>query len=91
MITEINTAVAPSGRIDALGWDNLASELNDLGCALTDAILIPTECADIAALYGDDDLFRASSGLRRSTVHARDHAARARPAAMCVNSPFRRG
>jgi uncharacterized protein len=60
MITEINTATAPSGRIDALGWDDLAAELNDLGCALTEPVLSPAECADIAALYADDDLFRAT-------------------------------
>jgi hypothetical protein len=60
MITEINTATAPSGRIDALGWDDLAGQLNELGCALTEPILSPAECAEIAALYADDDLFRTT-------------------------------
>ena len=60
MITEINTATAPSGRIDALGWDDLAGQLNELGCALTEPVLSPAECAEIAALYADDDLFRAT-------------------------------
>ena len=60
MITEINTATAPSGRIDALGWDDLAGQLNELGCALTEPVLAPAECAEIAALYADDDLFRAT-------------------------------
>ena len=30
MITEINTAVAPSGRMDALDWHQLAADLNEL-------------------------------------------------------------
>jgi uncharacterized protein len=60
MITGINTATAPSGRVDVLGWDDLAGELNELGCALTEPILSPAECAQIAALYADDDLFRAT-------------------------------
>src|ERR1035437_1007987 len=60
MSTEINTATAPSGRIDALGWDDLAGQLNELGCALTEPILSPAECAEIAALYGDDGLFRTT-------------------------------
>lgn len=60
MITEISTAVAPAGRVDRLGWDHLTGELNELGCALTEPVLIPAECAEIAALYADDDLFRAT-------------------------------
>ena len=60
MITEINTAVAPSGRVAALGWDQLASDLNELGCALTDPVLSPAECSDIATLYGDEGLFRST-------------------------------
>jgi uncharacterized protein len=60
MITEINTAVAPSGRVAALDWDQLASDLNELGCALTDPVLSPAECSDIATLYGDEGLFRST-------------------------------
>ncbi len=60
MITEINTAVAPSGRVDALGWEQLAAGLNELGCALTEPVLSPAECAEIAALYTDDSLFRST-------------------------------
>ena len=60
MITEINTAVAPSGRVDALDWDRLAGDLNELGCALTEPLLSPAECAEIAALYAHDNLFRST-------------------------------
>jgi uncharacterized protein len=60
MIAEINTAVAPSRRVDALDWDQLAGDLNELGCALTEPVLSPAECAEIAALYADDGLFRST-------------------------------
>jgi len=60
MSTEINTALAPSARMDALGWDDLAGQLNELGCALTEPVLSPAECAEIAALYADDGLFRST-------------------------------
>jgi hypothetical protein len=60
MITEINTAVAPSGRVDAIDWHQLAADLNELGCALTEPVLSPAECAEVAALYADDSLFRST-------------------------------
>ncbi len=60
MITEINTAVAPSARVDALDWERLDRDLNELGCALTTPVLSPAECAGIAALYTDDSLFRST-------------------------------
>src|SRR5450432_2945236 len=60
MTSAINTAQAPSGRIGELSWDQLAGELNDLGCALTGAVLSPAECAGVAALYPDDGLFRST-------------------------------
>jgi hypothetical protein len=60
MITEISTAVAPSGRVDALDWHQLATDLNELGCALTGPVLSPAECAEMAALYADDSLFRST-------------------------------
>ena len=60
MSTEVDTAVGPAERVHGLGWDQLTGELNELGCALTEPVLSPAECAEIAALYADDDLFRAT-------------------------------
>jgi len=60
MSTEVDTAVGPAERVHGLGWDQLAGELNELGCALTEPVLMPAECAEIAALYSDDDLFRTT-------------------------------
>ena len=57
---EVDIAVGPAERVHGLGWDQLAGELNELGCALTEPVLSPAECAEIAALYADDDLFRAT-------------------------------
>jgi hypothetical protein len=60
MITEVSTAVTPSERLGALDWGQLAGDLNELGCALTEPVLSPAECGQIAALYHDDQLFRST-------------------------------
>ncbi len=60
MITEVSTVITPSERLDALDWGQLAGDLNELGCALTEPVLSPAECGQIAALYRDDRLFRST-------------------------------
>ncbi len=54
------------GRVEAINWDGVRTELDATGCALTGALLSATEAADIAALYDDDTRFR-------STVHMARH------------------
>jgi hypothetical protein len=52
-------------RVAALDWQRIASELNERGCATTGALLSPSECSDLAAGYGDDDLFRSQVIMAR--------------------------
>jgi hypothetical protein len=48
-----------------LDWPALETELNDLGCALTEPIITPTECRRIAGMYDKLDLFRSTIDMQR--------------------------
>jgi hypothetical protein len=43
----------------------LEEELNAVGCGLTDQLLTPSECAEIAALYDDQRRFRSTVDMAR--------------------------
>jgi uncharacterized protein len=57
------TAVAE--RVARLDWTAIAAGLDDLGSALTSAILTADECHTLAALYDDDDRFRSTIDMAR--------------------------
>lgn len=52
-------------RVDRADWAQLAAELNEYGCALTPPLLTPDETDQIAALYGQPDLFRSTIDMAR--------------------------
>ena len=52
-------------RLDALDWDALAGELDELGCAVTRPLLSTAECRALARLYGEDRRFRATIDMAR--------------------------
>jgi uncharacterized protein len=52
-------------RVDAVDWDEIGGQLNDYGCALTPPLLTPAETGEIAALYDQDDRFRATIDMGR--------------------------
>ena len=52
-------------RVDRVDWAQLAGELNDYGGALTPPLLTPDETDRIAALYDQDDRFRATIDMGR--------------------------
>jgi uncharacterized protein len=52
-------------RVDGADWAQLTREVNDYGCALTPGLLTPDETDQIAALYGQDDRFRATIDMSR--------------------------
>ncbi|MCW0214296.1 MAG: 2OG-Fe(II) oxygenase [Pseudonocardia sp.] len=54
-----------SGRVDAVDWDRVRGELDDLGAALTGPLLSPAEAAEIAGLYPDVSRFRSTVDMRR--------------------------
>jgi uncharacterized protein len=48
-----------AGRVDAIDWAQIGSELDAQGCAVLKGLLLPEECRSIAALYSDDSQFRS--------------------------------
>ncbi len=54
-----------AGRVGALDWPALARDLDSHGYALTDAVLTPDECKELAASYDDDAQFRSVVDMQR--------------------------
>ncbi len=52
-------------RADASDWDQIRSELDAVGCALTGPLLTPDEAADITVMYPDDRRFRSTINMAR--------------------------
>jgi hypothetical protein len=52
-------------RVHALDWTAIGSELGDLGCAQTAAVLDPGECRRIVELYDDEERFRSTIDMER--------------------------
>jgi uncharacterized protein len=58
------TTTALADRVDALDWDALGATLDDRGFAVTEPLLDPGECEDLAALF-DDGRFRSTIDMAR--------------------------
>ena len=58
------TTTALADRVDALDWDALGATLDDRGFAITEPLLHPDECDDLAALF-DDGRFRSTIDMAR--------------------------
>jgi hypothetical protein len=52
-------------RVAAGDWPQVRADLDALGCALTGPLLTPDEATELAALYPDDDNFRATISMAR--------------------------
>src|SRR5882724_4579261 len=52
-------------RVDALGWEQIAADLDAQGCAVLKRLLTPQECDAVAALYPDDGQFRSKVVMGR--------------------------
>jgi hypothetical protein len=52
-------------RVGASDWDQIRSDLDAVGCALTGPLLTPDEAAGITALYPDNDRFRSTINMAR--------------------------
>jgi len=52
-------------RVDHLDWPSLTAQLDDTGSALTDPLLTPQECREIAGLYDDATRFRSTVDMAR--------------------------
>ncbi|MDQ1032233.1 hypothetical protein QF035_009815 [Streptomyces umbrinus] len=54
-----------AARVEAQDWAALTDELDEHGNALTGQLLTPGQCHEIAALYDEDDRFRATIDMAR--------------------------
>jgi hypothetical protein len=65
----VNTTTATTrtvgGRVEELGWPEIATGLDELGSALTDPVLSRSECRSVAALYDHDASFRSTIDMAR--------------------------
>lgn len=52
-------------RIDALDWKAAADSLSERGYAVTTPVLSHEECASLAAMYGDESIFRSRVVMER--------------------------
>jgi hypothetical protein len=52
-------------RVAGLDWAGVLSELNEVGCASLGELLTGPECAEIAALYDRQELFRSTVDMAR--------------------------
>lgn len=48
-----------------MNWPAIAAQLDAAGCAVLPGLLSPTACRELAALYGDDGLFRSRVVMSR--------------------------
>ncbi len=57
---------SPRGAaVEALDWTRIEAELDAHGCAATGPMLSPDECAELAALYAQDERFRSRVVMER--------------------------
>lgn len=54
-----STSAPIAGRLSAGPWGPIADDLDARGCAIISQLLTPKECAAVAALYPNPDLFRS--------------------------------
>jgi hypothetical protein len=65
--TSSSTTVVSSyqRRVDAADWTAISTELDDLGCALTDPLLSVADATSLIALYERDEAFRSTISMGR--------------------------
>ena len=64
MTTVADTSTDLRERVDALGWEALRDQLNEVGHAVTTPLLTAQECADLADLF-DGGRFRSTIDMAR--------------------------
>jgi hypothetical protein len=63
-MTTIITERPLAGRVDALAWNDLADQLDTRGFAVTEPLLDPAQCAELAGLF-DAGRFRSTVDMAR--------------------------
>jgi hypothetical protein len=67
-VTALARSVVPpdiTARIAAIGWAQVAAELDAQGVAVVEGLLTPPECRELAALYPHDEVFRSRVVMAR--------------------------
>jgi uncharacterized protein len=54
-----------AGRVHALDWEQIARDLDALGCAVIEKLVTPEECDALARLYPKDEIFRSRIVMAR--------------------------
>ena len=52
-------------RVESLGWQQIAVDLDAYGCAMAKGVLLGDECGELAALYRQDAPFRSRIAMSR--------------------------
>lgn len=63
-MTATTTIAGVADRVDALPWADLTGQLDGRGFAITEPLLSPSECGDLAALF-DGGRFRSTIDMAR--------------------------
>jgi hypothetical protein len=64
-MTREKTDTQWAGRVGAVDWDRVGTELDQYGCALTGPLLSPGEAAQLAAMYPEAGRFRSTVDMAR--------------------------
>ncbi len=64
-VTERPATEAAAQRVARADWPALARDLDNQGCAVIEGLLTPRECADVAALYPQEQHFRSHIVMAR--------------------------
>jgi hypothetical protein len=65
-LTDTKTPVpSPSKRVNAIDWDRVSQELDSQGNSVLEGFLSSDECAELAELYGREELFRSRVVMAR--------------------------
>src|SRR5690349_14586098 len=66
-------------RVQTLDWQSIDRDLDSLGHAVVRGLLDPTQCAALAALYGDEGRFRSRVIMARHGFGLGEYQYFARP------------
>lgn len=54
-----------AGRVALLDWQSIATDLDELGCAVVGPLITPEQCAELAACYDTPEIFRSHVVMAR--------------------------
>ena len=64
-MSTVTTRAAATPALDTLDWTALGSRLDEQGFAITPPLLTPEQCAQVTAMFDDDERFRSTVVMAR--------------------------